>query len=32
MKHPENGEATSEEEGHDIQVAMSARVQPARRD
>ena len=30
MKHPEKGEATSVEGGHDIQVTMSARVQPAK--
>ena len=30
VKHPEKGEATSVEGGHDIQVTMSAGVQPAK--
>ena len=30
LKHPEKGEATSVKGGHDIQMTMSARVQPAK--
>ena len=30
VKHPEKGVITSVEEGHDVQVAMSAMVQLAR--
>ena len=29
VKHPEKGEVTSVEEGHDVQVTMSAMVQLA---